>query len=88
MEQQEEEKGFNTLIEDSENLFLEVKSPMEFENYVDELEGILNDVHERIQMLPEIPASEEIVFREDDELEFSLTAENLVVKKELEIDSE
>ena len=36
---------------------------MEFENYVNELEGILDNVHRRIEMLPEIPAADEVLFR-------------------------
>ena len=77
----EEGKGFDTLIQDSENMFLEAKNPLQFENYVDELEGILQDVHKRIQMLPEIPIADEVIFRDDDELQFSLTAEPAALKK-------
>ena len=59
-------------------MFLEPQDPAEFGHYIEELENILNDVHKKVELLPDIPYHDQILFREDDEveLEFSLTAEN------------
>lgn len=43
--------------------------------YIDELEDILKGVQKQIDLLPEIPLSEEIKFRDDDIFELSLTVE-------------
>lgn len=50
-------------------MFLEPEDPAQFGHYIEELEDILNDVQKKVDVLPDIPFHDEILFREDDELE-------------------